>query len=296
MTCWVGGSWQNLPSRTSVPRVAWSSCSKKYMKILKMFYHGRMASTIKSCCLFTCQWLFEDYPSVIFSGPEFWQGGTRKGETLILLQWTWDETLTTIGYSFQWTLRVSNGGKFADWINLTLQSTVECHQNTWLDFTNISGYVVAQCVILVMDHASHRHRSHNYYSRKHYQGDSVHHHRRRHHQQQHNNNDTMIIISSSSIINHYCMVIVIIVTCFLIASWWHQNVSMLSGTWDPRLCASGPLGKDQVHRGPPVVGSLGSSEGEQASQGFVVFVFPSLQRAVWYTMTCSLRPVYAMSN
>ena len=85
--------------------------------------------------------------------------GTRSGETLILLQWTWDETLTTISYSFQWTLRVSDGGKFTDWINLTLQSTFECHQNTWLDFTNISGYVEAPCAILVsltcMDHDSH---------------------------------------------------------------------------------------------------------------------------------------------
>eukprot|EP00434_Breviolum_minutum_P019208 symbB.v1.2.016930.t1/scaffold1305.1/size135414/2 len=35
------------------------------------------------------------------------------------------------------------------------------------------------------------------------------------------------------------------------------EVHLVQGTWDPRLCASGPLGKDQVHRGPPVVGSLG---------------------------------------
>ena len=31
------------------------------------------------------------------------------------------------------------------------------------------------------------------------------------------------------------------------------------GSWDAQLCAAGPLPKDQMHRGPPVSGSLGPS-------------------------------------
>ena len=167
MTCWVGGSWQNLPSWTSVPRVAWSSCSKKYMKILKMFYHGRMASSIKSCWFFTCQWLFEDYPSVIFSGPEFWQGD-------------WDTKWRNSHIAPVNMGRNFDRGRFTDWINLTLQSTVECHQNTWLDFFRICRSAMRYFSEPHMygswfsrDHQQHhcgyhQHRSHNHYSRKHY--------------------------------------------------------------------------------------------------------------------------------